>query len=122
MAPLLLPNGLQTRGHIFWVAENSEGADVAFIWIGIALPGIPPGARFLFDIVVRPEHRREGYARHVLTRLLAELAGDRTESVILQTRADNAPALALYGSLGFTRTETSEDGKQVQMMLRLAGC
>ena len=118
MIPILLPEGIETPGHVFRVAEDESGADVAFVWVGVA-PGLPPGTKFLFDIVVRSEHRRQGATREILTQLLTNLSADGTETVMLQARGDNAPALALYERLGFARTETSEDGKQVQMMLQI---
>ena len=51
--------------------------------------------------------------------MLEELATGGTKTVILNARGDNAPALALYESLGFARTETSDDGTRIQMMLDL---
>lgn len=118
MIPRLLPEGKDSSGHIFRIGRTTDGADVAFVWLG-AVPGMPPGVKLLFDIFVAPEYRRKGNARIALTQMLEELASGGTEAVILNARGDNEPALALYESLGFVRTETSDEGKQVQMMLKL---
>jgi len=118
MVPMLLPEGLDTPGHTFRIAVDEASDEIAFVWIG-TVPGMAPDTRFLFDIVVRPEHRRKGHAREVMKKILDDLSSEAVKNVILQARSDNGPALSLYESLGFARTETSEDGKQVQMALGL---
>jgi len=118
MIPQLLPDGKDTPGHTFRVAQTEAGADVAFVWFGI-VPGMPSSVKLLFDVYVAPEHRRKGYARTILTRMLTEMSAEGVEEVLLHARGDNAPALTLYESLGFMRTETSPHGKQVQMRLQL---
>jgi len=118
MIPSLLPEGKESPGHVFRVARAEDGSDVAFVWFG-APPGMPANMKLLFDICVAPEHRRRGYARAILTEMLAQLASEGATAVALNARGDNAPALALYESLGFVRTETSDDGKQVEMLLEL---
>jgi len=118
MIPQLLPDGKDTPGHTFRIAQTEEGTDIAFVWFG-TVPGMPSNARLLFDVYVAPEQRRKGYARTILTRMLAEMSAEGVEEVSLHARGDNVPALTLYESLGFTRTETSSDGKQVQMRLGL---
>ena len=118
MIPKLLPEGKDSPGHIFRIARTADGTDVAFVWFG-AVPGMPENTKLLFDIFVAAEHRRKGYGHAILTQMLEELATGGTEAVVLNVRGDNAPALALYDGLGFVRTETSDDGKQIQMMLDL---
>lgn len=58
----------------------------------------------ILDVAVAPAWRRRGIARALLQRLIAELP-DGIARVLLDVRASNAPARALYKSLGFT-----EDG------------
>jgi len=120
MIPNLLPEGKESPGHVFRVARVEDGSEVAFVWFGTP-PGMPANMKLLFDIYVAPEHRRRGYARVILTEMLERLASEGTTAVALNSRGDNAPALALYESLGFARTETSSDGKQVEMLLPLSG-
>jgi len=119
MIPQLLPNGKDTPGHVFRAAQDEERQDIAFVWFG-SLPGQPPEIKFLFDIYVEPGHRRNGYAREILTSILDELAAQGVKDVFLNARGDNEPALALYAQLGFERTTISEDGKQVEMRKALS--
>lgn len=55
----------------------------------------------LFGMRTVPEQRRKGLARRVFATLLAEAAQLGASHAYLQVEADNAPALALYGSEGF---------------------
>ena len=118
MIPQLLPEGMNTPGHTFRTAQTDEGEEIAFVWFG-PVPGMSEDMHFLLDIFVSPEHRRKGYARKVLEEMLRKLSTDGIREVTLTVRGDNSKALALYESLGFVRTETSKDGKQVRMNLEL---
>lgn len=53
------------------------------------------------DLYVRPTDRRAGVARRLLTHVIAAAREAGALRVSLQTEDDNAPALALYASLGF---------------------
>lgn len=55
---------------------------------------------------VREDRRRRGLARTVTAALMGWAAGHGARRVYLQVAVDNAPALALYGRLGFTRHHT----------------
>ena len=55
----------------------------------------------LFDIVTGPAVRRRGYGRLLVRSLLAHAAAMGATRAYLQVVADNSPALALYGDLGF---------------------
>jgi ribosomal-protein-alanine N-acetyltransferase len=52
---------------------------------------------------VRADRQGSGVARLLLQDLLAEAGEGGATHVMLEVRADNAPAIALYGSLGFAR-------------------
>ena len=66
------------------------------------------GVRHILDelhittLAVRPERRRQGYARTLIGAALA--AFPRAQRVHLEVRPSNAAALALYEALGFART------------------
>lgn len=53
-----------------------------------------------FDVFVKESHRRKGYARAMLMKAI-EL--NRPKAMALTVDVDNAPAIALYRSMGFTR-------------------
>jgi ribosomal-protein-alanine N-acetyltransferase len=60
----------------------------------------PPTAD-IQTIAVAPEHRGRGLARELLGHLLAAAADGDCSEVLLEVRADNAAAIALYASEGF---------------------
>ena len=58
------------------------------------------------DVWVSPEHRRQGLALDVLAGLVEWAAERGARTAYLQTRGDNAGALALYARLGFVTHHT----------------
>jgi GNAT superfamily N-acetyltransferase len=74
-----------------------------------AIPGQAQGFAAYADdwvgfrgIEVAPAHRRQGLARTIMAALLDRGAELGATTAYLQVLGDNAPALALYGSMGFT--------------------
>lgn len=57
----------------------------------------------ILNIAVAPEHRRQGLGRRLLSLLLQVAAKMGITRGVLEVRISNAPAIALYESLGFTR-------------------
>lgn len=55
----------------------------------------------LYGIATDPARRRQGYAAQLVDCLLARAARRGAGSAYLQVLADNAPAMKLYGKLGF---------------------
>jgi ribosomal protein S18 acetylase RimI-like enzyme len=55
----------------------------------------------LYDVYTAPAHRGRGHARWLCTRLMLEARSAGAGSAYLQVEADNAPARAIYASLGF---------------------
>jgi ribosomal protein S18 acetylase RimI-like enzyme len=60
----------------------------------------------IFLMRTTPEARRRGLARRILRALLARCAAWGARTAFLQVEADNAPAVALYRSEGFTELAT----------------
>jgi ribosomal-protein-alanine N-acetyltransferase len=58
----------------------------------------------VMTIAVRPECRRQGFARTLVEAALADPASAGARRVYLEVRPSNAGARALYGSLGFVET------------------
>jgi hypothetical protein len=46
----------------FWVAHDAAGARVGWLWLNYPLEEQPPSAAFLYQILVKPEVRRQSYA------------------------------------------------------------
>ena len=53
------------------------------------------------NVAVRPDHRRQGLARHLLSELMRQARSQGAASLYLEVRVSNAPAIALYRALGF---------------------
>lgn len=114
MIPILLPGGLDTPGHSFRAARDERGTELGFAWIGI-LPGAPEGTRVLFDVYVHEEHRGRRVGRTILEQMLELAKADGADTMLLYVRTDNAPARALYTSLGFVAEPTPDGARELQM-------
>lgn len=63
---------------------------------------------YVDDLFVRPECRRRGVARALLSELIAECKGRGCKAVYVEVGEQNAPAMRLYRQLGL---EPFEDGR-----------
>ncbi|WP_018351240.1 GNAT family N-acetyltransferase [Longispora albida] len=99
--PELLPEGMATPGHTFWVVEAGQ-EQVATIWLR---HDMMPGMSYVFGVTSSPAHRGKGYGR------AAMLAGERAsveagDTVLgLNVFGSNAVAQNLYTKLGYVATE-----------------
>lgn len=57
----------------------------------------------IIDVAVLPAYRRRGIARALMRAVMTAAAADGAETVFLEVRASNVPAIALYESLGFAK-------------------
>lgn len=85
----------------FLLAERA-GDLLGFAWTKVERDR--PGE--LYVLGVAPQARGLGLARHLATAALQHLQDRGTEQAMLYVDADNAPALRLYETLGFTRHAT----------------
>ncbi|GGU69595.1 N-acetyltransferase [Streptomyces albospinus] len=97
----LLPNGAATPHHTLRVLAH-EGTDVGTLWLALRLPGQPGG--YVFDVRVAPGHRGEGHGRTLMLVAERECVAAGRSSLALNVYPDNAPALGLYGALGYRIT------------------
>ncbi len=56
----------------------------------------------ILRIGTHPDYQRQGIASQIFARLTTELQAKRVESLLLEVRADNTPAIALYEQQAFT--------------------
>ncbi len=109
--PELLEYGLAVGTTLVSVAEGRV--------VGYLLPVDAPSRAgvHLAELVVDPEHRREGRARGLLTTVVADASGP----VTLQAHPDNDGALALYDEFGFEvvgrRADAYPDGDALALRL-----
>ena len=61
------------------------------------------GESDMMNVAVAPEYRRQGIAQALILELIRRLAQQGNHSLMLEVRASNAPAIALYEKLGFAR-------------------
>ena len=98
----LLPEGQDTAGQVL-LAAREEGRYVGGIWAAAQGPD-RAGMAWIYQVWVEPEARGRG-----LSKRLIQAAGDAVrvlgaDSLGLNVFGDNAPAIAVYDSLGFTVT------------------
>ncbi len=102
-----------------WIPEHQDPAGFLLTW------DIADELQVL-DIATHPERRRRGVARALLRHALERARQLQTRLVLLEVRASNRPAIALYSSHGFQPTSrrrgyyaNGEDA--LEMMLTLGG-
>jgi ribosomal protein S18 acetylase RimI-like enzyme len=98
-----LKDGLDTAGQLIF-RLMAEEQPVGWLWLAVPCPGGDPNMAWVNDVEVDREFRGRGYGRQAM--LLAEQeAGARgMNSVGLNVHGSNAPARALYDSLGYQVT------------------
>lgn len=57
----------------------------------------------MMNIAVHPDHRRQGIAEGLVDRLIEKLKARGSQSLTLEVRASNTPAITLYEKLGFSQ-------------------
>jgi N-acetylglutamate synthase len=93
----------QTRAKLAAVLDAIV-PQTTFVRIGSAAFGMgvaQDGYVGIFEILSASGQRRQGYARRLVEHLMAWGAGVGAHTAYLQVVANNAPAIALYRSLGF---------------------
>ena len=55
----------------------------------------------VMNVAVHPDWRRPGIAEQLIETLIGELKNRGSKALMLEVRASNAPAIALYEKLGF---------------------
>ncbi len=63
----------------------------------------------LLDIAIAAKHQRKGLGRALLEELLALVSRADMRRMVLEVRASNAPAIALYRSAGFEQIGLRRD-------------
>ena len=79
-----------------WVVEEAGALVGHALWYRTFSTFLGKTGIWLEDIYIRPEHRRQGYANQILTRLRQETEG-RLEWEVLEW---NVPAMDFYQRLG----------------------
>ncbi|HZR92876.1 MAG TPA: ribosomal protein S18-alanine N-acetyltransferase [Gaiellaceae bacterium] len=77
------------------------GAFADGVLVGYMIVSRYVDAWHVMNLVVAPEHRRQGIATSLLTALFERTAGDARRGFTLEVRVSNEGAIKLYESLGF---------------------
>ena len=80
-----------------WLVAVEEEKVVGYVGSQTVLDGSD-----MMNIAVDPAFRRKGLAEALINRLIDLLRQRKSRCLVLEVRASNAPAITLYGKLGFT--------------------
>lgn len=86
------------------IALVAQGPEPEFRLMGFAVASLLPPEAELETIAVGAEFQRRGVARKLFALLAYELRAAQIAEVLLEVRASNQAALALYRRLGFVET------------------
>ena len=81
-----------------WLVAEQDGAVCGYVGSQTVLDETD-----MMNIAVRPDCRRHGIAAALIDELIVRLKERGSHILRLEVRVSNAPAIALYGSLGFTQ-------------------
>jgi ribosomal-protein-alanine N-acetyltransferase len=100
-----------------WMAR-ADGVPEA---VGFALAWHAADELHLLDLAVDPTARRQGVGRSLLEAVVADARRSGARLLLLEARASNEPALALYRSAGFFVTDVrrayySDNGEDAVVM------
>lgn len=79
-----------------WLTALEEGTVVGYIGSQTVFPEAD-----IMNVAVHPDHRRKGIAQALIHALENHLKQRGVESLTLEVRASNIPAISLYQKLGF---------------------
>lgn len=102
----LLPQGLQTPENYFYSIVDNERRQVGMLWFAVKTK-FNARVAYVFDVIITPEHQREGHAYRAFQALEQEVAKLGLSGIALHVFGHNAAARALYAKLGFTPTNIS---------------
>ena len=92
-----------SSGYVCKLAE----LDSRLIGYAVLMPGVDEAE--LLDIGIAALHQRRGYGRAVLAAMLVTAVGLGKQRVVLEVRASNASAIALYRAQGFVQIGLRRD-------------
>ena len=80
----------------YWLVAEEEGRVVGYVGSQSVLDGAD-----MMNLAVSPDFRRQGIGEALVKALVAHLQKKGIIVLLLEVRASNAPAIALYQRLGF---------------------
>jgi ribosomal-protein-alanine N-acetyltransferase len=80
----------------YWLVAEIEGVIAGYVGSQTVLD-----AADMMNLAVSPGHRRKGIGQALVNALVEHLRQNKVIALLLEVRVSNAPAIALYESLGF---------------------
>lgn len=99
---MILPEEEEKRGMTIYLAEKDQHT------IGKVHLQFTSSMGAIFGLGVLPEYRGKGFGRAILIMSIEKLQEMNANEIMLQVAADNANALNLYTSCGFSETSTMD--------------
>ena len=103
---------VQDSMHMLIVYKQEDKADNNKV-VGYCLYQVVFEQAEILRIGTHPDYQRRGIASQIFAQLNEELISNHVESLLLEVRADNAPAIALYEQQRFAVIHTRKDYYQV---------
>ena len=91
---------VQDSMHMLIIYKQEDKADNNKV-IGYCLYQVVFEQAEILRIGTHPDYQRQGIASQIFAQLNEELISNQVESLLLEVRADNAPAIALYEQQAF---------------------
>lgn len=102
----------------FWVITDDE-TDAKVM--AFAVFSFPSEQAHLHTFAVHPEYRRAGLGNYLMRRMIHYVMRRNGQSIVLEVRKSNSPAIQLYQNLGFTVIHTMPrfypDGEDAYSMI-----
>lgn len=99
----ILPDGMNTKGHSFFVFEDDRGERFGSAWYWLRPVGGEIQA-FIYDVLIEAKHRGSGHGRALMKAIEKAAAQDGASRIALHVFGNNEPAIRLYQSLGYLTT------------------
>lgn len=99
----LLPQGLNTPKNYIYTVVGSNEEPVGTLWF-VDKERANRRIAYVYDILIRPEHRRRGHAFRAFNALEAEATRLGLGGIALHVFGHNHAAQALYRKLGYVAT------------------
>ena len=90
----LLPQGLHTKNHFLFSIRNAQNEQVGYLWYDL----LNPSKAFVDDLLIFPQHRRQGHAAQALHLMESQLTAPH---VTLHVFEKNHAARRLYEKCGY---------------------
>ena len=103
---------VQDSMHMLIVYKQENKADNNKV-IGYCLYQVVFEQAEILRIGTHPDYQRQGIASQIFAKLNEELISNHVESLLLEVRADNAPAIALYEQQALAVIHKRKDYYQV---------